>query len=100
MEVLCTCALQAGAELSLLHSIMDCVTTDEAVTLLKQAGILREVMDILLAKIEFYMQKRVFDGIQIGAVIFSNMHGLLGMTKEAETLIDCIRNEITDSKEE
>lgn len=93
MEVLCACALRAGAGLSLLREMIDCVTTDEAVTLLKQAGILGQTMEILLQKIEYYLKKRAFDGIMTGAVVFSNMHGLLGMTKDADALIAQIKKE-------
>lgn len=93
MEVLCACALRAGGKLSLLHELIGCVTTDEAVTILKQAGILKETMDVLLQKIEYYLKKRAFDGIMIGAVVFSNLHGLLGMTQDARTLIGEIRKE-------
>lgn len=93
MEVLCACALKAGAELLLLQRLIDCITTDEAVTLLKEAGILRKTMEILLQKIEYYLKKRAFEGIAIGAVVFSNLHGLLGMTRDAEALIGEIRKE-------
>ena len=93
MEVICACALKAGAELSLLHRLIDCITTDEAVTLLAEAGILRETMEILLRKIEYYLKKRAFEGIAVGAVVFSNLHGLLGMTQDAKALIDEIRKE-------
>lgn len=94
MEVICACALKADAELSLLQKLIDCITTDEAVTLLEEAGILRETMEILLQKIEYYLKKRAFEGIAIGAVVFSNLHGLLGMTQGAEALIGEIRKEV------
>lgn len=91
MEVLMACALEAGAELSLLKEVMSCVTTDQAVTLLSQEGILSPVMDRLMKKIEYHLKRRVFDGIETGAVVFSNVHGLLGMTVQAPGLLARIR---------
>ncbi len=93
MEILTVCALQAGADTGLLRAVMDCAATEEAVSVLKTAGILEPVMNILLDKIEYHLKRRVFQDVKIGAVVFSNKHGLLGMTKDAGKLIECIRKE-------
>lgn len=93
MEVLCACALEAGGDLDLLKGIMDCVSTDAAVSLLREAQLAEAVMDILMRKIAFHLQKRVYEGIRIGAVVFSHEHGLLGQTKEAAELVAQIRRE-------
>lgn len=91
MEVLAACALEAGADTGLLREIMNCVTTDEAVAVCKEAGLSEQVMAILMKKIEFHLKKRIYEGIRIGAVVFSNQYGLLGMTEEAEWLLPVIR---------
>lgn len=93
MEVLTACALEAGADISLLKAVMGCITTDEAVALLKEAGLAEPVLDILMKRIDFYLKRRAFDGMETGAVVFSNVHGLLGMTKDAQKLIERIRKE-------
>lgn len=93
MEVLCVCALEAGADVGLLKELIHCITTDEAVTLCKAAGIWEQVMAILLRKIDLNLQKRIYEGIRIGAVIFSNQHGILGMTKDAPELMSIIKAE-------
>lgn len=95
MEVLTACALEAGAELSLLRDVMRCVTTDEAAALFAGAGILEAVMDRLMERIEYHLKKRVFDGIETGAVVFSNKYGLLGMTADAPALIRHMRRRCT-----
>lgn len=95
MEVLTACALEAGAELSLLRDVMSCVTTDEAAALFAGAGILEAVMDRLMERIEYHLKKRVFDGIETGAVVFSNKYGLLGMTADAPALIRHMRRRCT-----
>lgn len=95
MEVLTACALEAGAELSLLRDVMRCVTTDEAAALFAGAGILETVMDRLMERIEYHLKKRVFDGIETGAVVFSNKYGLLGMTADAPALLRHMRRRCT-----
>ncbi len=40
MEILCSCGLLAGAEPALLKKVLDCVTTEEALDILKEAGLL------------------------------------------------------------
>lgn len=98
MEVLCACALEAGADIALLKELLGCITTDEAVTLCKAAGILEQVMTILLQRIDHHLQKRIYEGIRIGAVVFSNQHGLLGMTKDAPELISIIKADQNNKK--
>lgn len=93
MEILCACALEAGGDIALLKGIMACVSTDAAVALLKKAQLATPVMEILMKKIEYHLQRRVLEGIRIGAVVFSNEYGLLGQTTEAAALAGEIREE-------
>ncbi len=93
MEVLCACALEAGAGTELLKAIMNCVTTDGAVAVLRDAGITDPVMEILMKKISCYLNRRVYDGIRIGAVVFSNVYGVLGRTDAVPELLARIREE-------
>jgi len=94
METLAACALQAGADRELLENVLGCVTTDEAAELLKEAGLLEPVMELLMERISFHLKKRAPEQTQIEAVVFSNRHGLLGKTENAEYLIDCLRKEM------
>lgn len=89
-EILCCAALKAGCDISLLDAILDCVTTEEALGILKEQGKMKETMDILMGKIDFYIKKRAYDGLLIGAVLFSSQYGLLGKTREAEKLISSL----------
>lgn len=95
METLSACALQAGGDRPLLQAVMGCVTTDEAVRLLKEAKLLEPVMDILLDRISLALKRRAPEGMETGAVVFSNRYGLLGKTNNAEELIACLRKEMT-----
>lgn len=93
MEILCACALEAGGECGLLHQILGCVTTDEAVALLKENELADITMQLLLKKIEKHLKKRALDSMQVEAVVFSNRHGLLGMTQGAQAMMGRIRKE-------
>lgn len=93
MEILAAAAVRAGAQLAEVRRILSCSTTDEALDVLAEAGCLEAAMKLLLEKIQFYLDHRSYEQITLGAVIFSNVHGYLGMTKDAEFLIKKIREE-------
>ena len=94
MEVLCACALEAGAERKLLKALLECVTTDGAVSLLREAGLDGPALGILMKKIEYHLKRRVYPGICIGALVFSNVHGLLGQTEDVPRLLAWVREEM------
>lgn len=87
METLCACAIRAGAGLDCAKEILDCGTTDEALAVLKRYGVLKESMEQMMLKIQFYLDHRSYEQILLGAVIFSNEYGYLGQTENAERLI-------------
>ena len=87
METLCACAIRAGAGLDCAREILDCGTTDEALAVLKRYGVLKESMEQMMLKIQFYLDHRSYEQILLGAVIFSNEYGYLGQTENAERLI-------------
>ena len=92
MEVLAASAVRAGAGLELVRKILECGTTDEALALLEQGGYLRQTMAVVLEKIQFYLDHRSYEQITLGAVIFSNVQGYLGQTRDAGYLIEKIRD--------
>lgn len=82
-------ALQAifhGADVEVGREIYKSLTTDEMTKVLKREGLFEEVMAEVTDKIDYYMKKRVHNKLKTGAVIFSNVYGLLGETKDAEEL--------------
>lgn len=93
MEVLVSCALMAGAPTPFLQKIQACITTDEAIELLMQEGILEQTMVELMKKIEYHLCKRGYEGLVIGAVVFSPKVGILGVTGQAEQLLQMYRQQ-------
>lgn len=69
------------------HQIYDSLTTDEAVRLLDEAHLLTPVMEAVCQKIEHYMEARTHGAIRTGAVVFSNVYGVLGYTSQAKDLL-------------
>ena len=90
MEVLSACAIQAGAEADIARKILDCVTTDAALEILKESDMLKGAMEQLMIRIEKVLQHRSSERIRIGAIIFSNEYGILGKTKLADELVKSI----------
>ncbi len=91
MEILCSCTLLAGGETALLKKILDCVTVDEALELLTEAGLLEASMKILMEKIDYHLWHRAYEGLAIGAVVFSNKFGIMGETKQAGFLLNQLK---------
>ncbi len=87
MEVLSACAIQAGAGADTAKQILDCVTTDAALEILKESDMLDGAMEQLMIRIENVLQHRSSERIRIGAIVFSNEYGILGKTKLADELI-------------
>lgn len=93
MEVLCAAAIRAGGTLECAKEILEAGTTDEALAVLERYGILKETMAIVMEKIQFYLDHRSYEQIVLGAVVFSNVYGLLGQTRDAEKLITEIKKQ-------
>ena len=91
MEVMGVHAALCGANRELLAKLMDCITTDDALDVLEQAGLLEETLSSILRKIDFHLKARSHGDYQVEAVIFSNKRGLLGMTAGAEGMLIQIR---------
>lgn len=94
MEVLASNAIRAGADLACARAILGCSTTDEALDILTKHGLLKETMKEITEKIQFYLNHRSYEQILLGAVIFSNVQGYLGQTKDAEALIQKLSDSV------
>ncbi len=87
MELLAVHAALEGAPRELLQQIMDCVTTDDALKYLKEAGYLEAVMGRLMEKMEFYVNARAQQNLELGVITFSKVYGVLGQTALTEDLV-------------
>jgi cobalt-precorrin-5B (C1)-methyltransferase len=83
-------ALQAmfhGASPEIGKELYQALTTDEMTKILKREGLFEAVMEEAAKKIDFYMQKRVHGKLKTGAILFSNVYGILGETAGASELL-------------
>jgi cobalt-precorrin-5B (C1)-methyltransferase len=87
METLAACGIEAGVPYSVLTGLLKCNTTDDAVAFLKENGVLEPVMERLMARIEAALQNRTAGKMETAAIVFSNKYGLLGMTSQAEAML-------------
>ena len=91
MEVLAAYAAAEGASAECVQAILSCITTMEALELLKEKGILSGVMERVMERIEFHLCHRAGGSLQVEAIVFSTEDGILGKTKRAEALLKEIR---------
>jgi cobalt-precorrin-5B (C1)-methyltransferase len=87
MEALSAAAIRAGCDLNCAREILGCTTTDEALEILVAQSLLKDTMAQLMEKIQFYLDHRSYEQILLGAVVFSNVQGYLGQTRDAAELI-------------
>lgn len=84
MELLSAFAIHEGAGADVAAKILDCVATEEAVRLLREAGKQQEVMDYAMERIMFYLKKRAGGRMQIDCIMYDNTFGELAKSKEAD----------------
>lgn len=84
MELLSAFAIHEGAGADVAAKILDCVATEEAVRLLREAGKQQEVMDYAMERIMFYLNKRAGGRMQINCIMYDNTFGELAKSKEAD----------------
>lgn len=87
MELLMAGALRGGAPLTVLKEVLESLTTEEGLSVLKKYGYLEKTMSCVMEKIEFYLNNRAFHKLEIGVLVFSNELGELGRTGNMESLL-------------
>lgn len=86
-ELFCAHAAICGADTDTCRSLMNATTTDACLDILKHTPLYDDVMQSLLQAIQRHLENRVGQRCKIGAVIFSNQYGLLGMTQPAKEIL-------------
>ena len=86
VEVLAAHAALVGAPQSAVQQVMEAATTDAALDVLVDAGVKEAAMESLMSNLADKLAHRAGDALQIEAVVFSNVHGVLGKTPGAGDL--------------
>lgn len=92
-EVLAANALRAGISLEGAKEILDTITTDEALAVIRREGLLEPVMKEITDRVEYYLNHRSYDRLLLGAVLFSNEYGYLGETGRAGELAGLLKEQ-------
>lgn len=92
-ELMAAQAFRAKAPMEVIGEILDSQTTEESVQILKDTGYLKTTMAIMAEKIQFYLDHRTGKRIETGAIIFSNVEGVLAKTEIVDTLMDKINGQ-------
>ena len=86
-ELFCAHATLCGADRKTCEQLMQQVTADGCLEVLEKAGLRKTVIGRLMDEIQEVLRRRCGETCRVGAVVFSNVFGLLGRTEEAEALI-------------
>lgn len=84
MELLAAAGISAGLAQEVLAQVLNCVTTEEAVNVIQSAGKLTEVMELVLERILFYVNRRAKGNLTIEVILYTNEHGELIKSAGAE----------------
>ena len=84
MELIAAAAIREGADSETLRSILDCIVTEEAIKHLEKAGIKEKVMNRIMDRAMYYLQKRAAGRMEIECIMYSNEYGNLAQSKGVE----------------
>lgn len=87
-ELFCAHAALCGADRDTAQALMDSATADQCLSVLERAGLREPVMDSLLEAVQRHLERRAAEQFSVGAVLFSNQYGLLGMTRGAKEILE------------
>lgn len=94
MEILSANSLLAGTDAGTAARIMSCVSTDDALDILKDAGRMEDTMNEIMKKISFHLNHRAGGGMRIECTVFSSEYGKIGETEGAGELLRKIREQV------
>lgn len=92
-ELMASCCILGGGSVEVAKKILSTITTDEALEILEKNNLLEQTMAVVMEKIHKYLSIRGEENLEVGAIVFSNVFGYLGKTKNVDELITCLKKE-------
>ncbi len=89
IECLVSCALEAGCGLETLKRVSECVTTDDALSVLGDDK--RKVCAELMRRVDKTVKRRC--KTETGIIMFSDKHGILAKNETADKIIEELRGQ-------
>ena len=93
MDILTAQAALCGVSPKGAHEMLECVACDDALRVLQEEDIYEETMEHLTKRVQQLLMLRAGEDMEVGAVLFSKVYGLLGKTSNTEQLIEKIMEE-------
>jgi len=87
MEILAANSVLAGAGAATAKEIMSCISTDDALDVLSESGMMEATIEKIMEKIAFHLNHRSGEDMRAECIVFSSKYGKLGETAGAEKLL-------------
>lgn len=88
MELISAAAIKQDVTSEIIKKILDCLSTEEAFMLLKEAGELDKVAAQLIKRIKYHLDKKAAGRIELECIMYANDFGLLGKSDGAVSLLE------------
>ncbi len=93
MELLAAFSVRSQVKTETTRRILECVTTEDAVRLLKEDGMLSPVMKYAMERICYYLEKRAGGRLKIDCIMYANEFGELAKSREAKRWFTLLEQE-------
>ncbi|MBD5450456.1 MAG: cobalamin biosynthesis protein CbiD [Lachnospiraceae bacterium] len=93
MELLAAFCVREQIELQQIDRILECVTTEEALPILRESGKQQAVMDHIAERICYYMENRSGGRLKADCILYANGYGELAKSKEADRWFTLLEQE-------
>jgi len=90
MEILAAHAAAAGLPREQVSAVLQCVACDDALRVMEESNCREAALESLTAQIESHLTHRAGETMEVGAILFSKVYGILGRTSRADTLLQNI----------
>lgn len=92
-ELMAANAIRAGADCQVAKELLETITTEQAVEILEKHHLLEATMQQISSRVEFYLNKRAGEELEVGVVLFSNVYGKLAETSNVSNLYKKINDQ-------
>ena len=90
MEIFSAHAALCGVSKETVARIMECVTVDSALSVIEaDKALFKAVNNSIMSKIQFNLNRKLPDNIDVGAVAFTNIYGTLAISAEGKKILSC-----------
>ena len=87
MEILAAYASACGGDSALARKTLQCITTDEAIDLLKREPFYEDILGMILERVRYHILSRIHNDANIGLVMYTNSHGILKVDENGKQMI-------------